>query len=168
MATAFMGVDNTFKPKFIKLLKTWDENKIFPDAKIHEVRDTMMLMLTNGGVFPAHLASAGPQMGGRPHMAQGPMDVETPYATSHDSYHNQHNQQHGGMTQHQQHQQHHYNMGGHTDNDPYAANRSSSYESYGGDTPMKNERPSNSPTLCAADVPEYNRPRTLCPKELAR
>ena len=55
MATAFMAVDNNLKSKFIKLLKTWDENKIFPDAKIKEVRDTMTLMLTNGGVFPEHL-----------------------------------------------------------------------------------------------------------------
>ena len=81
MGYAFMSVDNAIKPKFIKLLKTWEDNKVFSEHKILEVRDTMMLMLTNGGIFPEHLnhGGAGPQMGGHAHMASGPMDVEASY-----------------------------------------------------------------------------------------
>jgi len=163
MAKAFMAVDNNFKPKFIKLLKTWDENKIFPDAKIHEVRDTMMLMLTNGGVFPVHLnanGGQGPQMGGNAQMAQGPIDVESSYSALNNSYHSQ---QGGGM-----HADNHYNMGGQIDSyGQYAAH--DNCVSYGGDTQLQNNRPSNVPPLRAADAPpEHSGPRILCPKELAR
>eukprot|EP00802_Teleaulax_amphioxeia_P006953 Tamp_06959.p1 GENE.Tamp_06959~~Tamp_06959.p1 ORF type:complete len:399 (+),score=96.67 Tamp_06959:304-1500(+) len=143
MATAFMAVDNNLKPKFIKLLKTWDENKIFPDAKIVEVRDTMTLMLTNGGVFPEHLqygGGQGPQTGAHTHMAQGPMDVETPYMGAHNSYHNQ--PQHGGSGALSSVSQHH----------PANAH-------------APHQRPSKSPQ--PVDVPqESSGPRILCPKEL--
>jgi hypothetical protein len=93
-----MAVDNGTKPKFIKLLKTWDENEIFSPAKIHEIRDTMMLMLQNGGIFPEHLNAGGqgPQVGGQAHMAQGPMDVEASYSAHH-AYNNQ-----PGMNMHRQ------------------------------------------------------------------
>jgi len=163
MATAFMAVDNNFKPKFIKLLKIWDENKIFPDSKIHEVRDTLMLMLTNGGVFPAHLnanGGQGPQVGGHAHMALGPIDVESPYSASNNSYPNQ---QGGGM-----HVESNYNMVGVQIDSygQYAAQNNSA--SYCGDAQAHNNRPSNSPTLRAADTPaEHSGPRVLCPKELA-
>lgn len=92
MGYAFMSVDNAIKPKFIKLLKTWEDNKVFSEHKILEIRDTMMLMLTNGGIFPEHLnhGGAGPQMGGHAHMASGPMDVEASYGVPHNAYHNQH------------------------------------------------------------------------------
>ena len=82
MACAFMALENAVKPKVIKLLDTWAQTKIFPESKIFEIRDTLTIMLTNGGVFPAHLASAGPHTGCRPFMAQGPMDVETTYPAS--------------------------------------------------------------------------------------
>jgi len=146
MATAFMAVDNNLKPKFIKLLKTWDENKIFPDAKIVEVRDTMTLMLTNGGVFPEHLqygGGQGPQTGAHTHMAQGPMDVETPYMGAHNSYHNQ--PQHGGSGALSSVSQHHPAVNAHA----------------------PHQRPSKSPQ--PVDVPqESSGPRILCPKELVR
>jgi hypothetical protein len=144
MATAFMAVDNNLKPKFIKLLKTWDENKIFPDAKIAEVRDAMTLMLTNGGVFPEHLQYGGgqkTQTGAHAHMAQGPMDVETSYVGTQNSYHNK--PQHGvGVPASQQH---HHMVHSHT----------------------SQQRPSKSPL--PLDVPEESSgPRILCPKELLR
>ena len=92
MVTAFMSVDKNIKPKFVELLQSWVANNIFPDAKIADLFDTMTLMLTNGGVVPEHLqygSGQGPQTGAHAHMAQGPMDVKTPYMGAQNSYHNQ-------------------------------------------------------------------------------
>lgn len=143
MATAFMAVDNSLKPKFIKLLKTWDENNIFPDAKIAEVRDAMTLMLTNGGVFPEHLqygGGQGPQTSAHAHMAHA-MDVETSYVGTQIAYHNQPQQGVGVPASQQQNHMVH----SHT----------------------SHQRPSKSPL--PLDVPEESSgPRILCPKELLR
>lgn len=154
MASAFMSVDNACKPKFIKLLKTWDEGKIFPESKILEVRDTMTLMLTNGGVFPAHLSSGqsqGPQLGGHAHMAQGPMDVE-----AYNGPHNPYAQHHAGaMHAHQQY-------GG---NSTYGSHGNGTYAM---DALPRNARPSNSPILGAGESMVDTGPRILSSQDLAR
>ena len=155
MASAFMSVDNACKPKFIKLLKTWDEGKIFPESKILEVRDTMTLMLTNGGVFPAHLTGGqGPQLNGHAHMSQGPMDVE--YNASHNPY-----AQHHAGTMHMQQQY----GGRNIDNGTYGSHGNGAYAM---DAIPQNVRPSNSPTLGAADAMVDSGPRILSTQDLAR
>lgn len=162
MACAFMALENAVKPKVIKLLDTWAQTKIFPESKIFEIRDTLTIMLTNGGVFPAHLASAGPQTGCRPFMAQGPMDVETTYPASQDVYH--YRPQENGMQQH-------YQMGrAHIDRiDAYAANTNMS-ANFGCNTNAQSDwQRRTSPKIHELDAPlESSGPRILCPKELAR
>jgi len=156
-----MALENAVKPKVIKLLDTWAQTKIFPESKIFEIRDTLTIMLTNGGVFPAHLASAGPQTGCRPFMAQGPMDVETTYPASQDVYH--YRPQENGMQQH-------YQMGrAHIDRiDAYAANTNMSAK-FGCNTNAQSDwQRRNSPKIHELDAPlESSGPRILCPKELA-
>jgi hypothetical protein len=151
MGHAFMSVDNACKPKFIKLLKTWDECNVFADAKILEVRDTMTLMLTNGGVFPAHLAMGGqgPQMGGHAHMAQGPMDVEA-YNAPHNPYAHHHVQHYGG---------------GHLDTGSYGAH---GHGTFAVDALPQNGRASNSPVLGAIDNLVDSSPRILSSHDLSR